>query len=138
MALSQGIPARFEIGFPLSIGKDSGDIAGYHCSDEFYDSQYGWVPVDLSEAWKDQSKKDYFFGAHDVNRMRFSMGRDLALNPPQAGGPLNYRNGKTSPTTSPSPTSEPAAPWRPADSFLVRHSSRSEIRWASRCTISRC
>jgi len=90
MARSQGIPARFEIGFPLPASKNSGDIPGYHCWAEFYDSQYGWVPVDISEAWKDQSKKDYFFGAHDVNRVQFSMGRDLVLNPPQAGDPLNY------------------------------------------------
>jgi transglutaminase-like putative cysteine protease len=90
MARSQHIPARFEIGFPLPAAKTSGDIAGYHCWAEFYDSKYGWVPVDISEAWKDQAKKDYFFGAYDVNRVQFSMGRDLVLNPPQAGEPLNY------------------------------------------------
>ena len=90
MARSQRIPARFEIGFPLPANKNSADIAGYHCWAEFYDSQHGWVPVDISEAWKDQSKKDYFFGAHDANRVQFSMGRDLVLNPPQAGDPLNY------------------------------------------------
>jgi hypothetical protein len=28
--------------------------------------------------------------AHDANRVQFSMGRDLVLNPPQAGDPLNY------------------------------------------------
>ena len=58
MARSQHIPARFEIGFPLPANKKSGDIAGYHCWAEFYDPQHGWVPVDISEAWKDQSKKD--------------------------------------------------------------------------------
>jgi hypothetical protein len=90
MARSQGIPARFEIGFPLPAGKKSGEIAGYHCWAEFYDSHYGWVPVDISEASKDPSKKAYFFGAHDANRMQFAMGRDLVLNPRQAGEPLNY------------------------------------------------
>jgi hypothetical protein len=90
MARSQRIPARFEIGFPLPASKHSGEIAGYHCWAEFYDSKYGWVPVDISEAWKNQSQKEYFFGAHDVNRVQFSMGRDLVLNPPQAEGPLNY------------------------------------------------
>lgn len=90
MARSQHIPARFQIGFPLPAGKNSGEIAGYHCWAEFYDTTYGWVPVDISEAWKDQSKKDYFFGAHDANRVQFSMGRDLVLNPAQAGEPLNY------------------------------------------------
>jgi transglutaminase-like putative cysteine protease len=90
MARSQNIPARFEIGFPLPANKASGEIPGYHCWAEFYDSKYGWVPVDISEAWKDPSKKDYFFGAHDANRVQFSIGRDLILNPPQAGEPLNY------------------------------------------------
>jgi transglutaminase-like putative cysteine protease len=90
MARSQHIPARFEIGFPLPANKNSGEIAGYHCWAEFYDPQHGWVPVDISEAWKDQTKRDYFFGAHDANRVQFSMGRDLVLNPPQAGDPLNY------------------------------------------------
>jgi transglutaminase-like putative cysteine protease len=61
-----------------------------HCWSEFYVDQAGWVPIDISEAWKHQEKHDYFFGAHDVNRVQFSMGRDLKLNPPQAGPPLNY------------------------------------------------
>lgn len=90
MARSQGIPARFEIGFPLSPDKHSGEIAGYHCWAEFFDSQHGWVPVDISEAWKHQEKRDYFFGAHDANRVEFTMGRDLELSPKQEGKPLNY------------------------------------------------
>ena len=50
----------------------------------------GWIPIDISEAWKHQEKSDYFFGAHDVNRVQFTMGRDLKLRPAQAGPPLNY------------------------------------------------
>jgi transglutaminase-like putative cysteine protease len=90
MVRSQGIPARFEIGFPLPSGKASGEVTGYHCWAEFFDPQYGWIPVDISEAWKHPEKKDYFFGSHDANRMQFSIGRDLKLNPPQQGEPLNY------------------------------------------------
>ena len=90
MARSQGIPARFEIGFPLPRDKHDGEIAGYHCWAEFYTARKGWVPVDISEAWKDKSRSEYFFGAHDANRVAFTMGRDLVLNPPQAGDPLNY------------------------------------------------
>jgi hypothetical protein len=90
MARSQGIPARFEIGFPLPPDKHSSEIAGYHCWSDFYIDGKGWIPVDISEAWKHQEKRDYFFGSHDVNRMQFSMGRDLRLNPPQEGKPLNY------------------------------------------------
>lgn len=90
MARSQGIPSRFEIGFPLPSDKASGEIPGYHCWAEFFNSQNGWVPVDISEAWKHPEKKNYFFGAHDANRIQFSIGRDLKLNPAQQGEPLNY------------------------------------------------
>src|ERR1700680_3830429 len=90
MARSQGIPARFEIGFPLPVDKASGEIAGYHCWAEVFSPQNGWVPVDISEAWKHPEKKDYFFGGHDANRIQLSMGRDLKLNPAQQGEPLNY------------------------------------------------
>jgi transglutaminase-like putative cysteine protease len=90
MARSQKIPARFEIGFPLPADKHTAEIPGYHCWAEFYVDQMGWVPIDISEAWKHQEKRDYFFGAHDVNRVQFSMGRDLKLSPAQAGPPLNY------------------------------------------------
>jgi transglutaminase-like putative cysteine protease len=90
MARSQGIPARFEIGFPLPSDKTSGEIAGYHCWAEFFNPQNGWILVDISEAWKHPEKKDYFFGAHDADRVQFSVGRDLRLNPPQQGEPLNY------------------------------------------------
>jgi hypothetical protein len=90
MARSQGIPARFEIGFPLPPDKHSAEIAGYHCWSDFFEPTHGWVPVDISEAWKHQEKWDYFFGAHDVNRVQFTMGRDIRLRPAQEGAPLNY------------------------------------------------
>ncbi len=90
MARSQGIPARFEIGFPLPADKHSAEIAGYHCWADFFEAKDGWIPVDISEAWKHQEKRDYFFGAHDVNRVQFTMGRDLKLAPAQDGPPLNY------------------------------------------------
>ncbi|MGC1684765.1 MAG: transglutaminase domain-containing protein [Candidatus Acidiferrales bacterium] len=90
MARAAGIPARFEIGFPLPIGKSQGEIPGYHCWTEFYLSGVGWVPIDALEAWKKPAKHDYFFGANDVNRIQFSMGRDIRLNPSQHSDPLNY------------------------------------------------
>ncbi len=90
MARSQQIPARFEIGFPLPADKSAAEIAGYHCWAEFFNPENGWIPVDISEAWKHPEKKDYFFGAHDANRVQFTIGRDLKLNPPQDGDPLNY------------------------------------------------
>jgi transglutaminase-like putative cysteine protease len=90
MARSQKIPARFEIGFPLPADKHSGEIAGYHCWASFYDPQRGWVPVDISEAWRHPEKREYFFGAHDENRVQLTIGRDIMLNPKQEGEPRNY------------------------------------------------
>ncbi len=90
MMRSAGIPARFEIGFPLPEGKSEGDIPGYHCWAEFYLNGIGWIPVDASEAWKNPAKRDYFFGAHDDNRVFFTYGRDLVLSPEQKGPALNY------------------------------------------------
>ncbi|HET7105710.1 MAG TPA: transglutaminase-like domain-containing protein [Candidatus Acidoferrum sp.] len=90
MMRSAGIPARFEIGFPLPEGKTEGDIPGYHCWAEFYINGIGWIPVDASEAWKNPAKRDYFFGAHDDNRVFFTYGRDLVLSPEQKGPALNY------------------------------------------------
>jgi Transglutaminase-like superfamily len=90
MARSQGIPARFEIGFPIPADKHAGEIVGYHCWAEFFEPKHGWVPLDISEAWKHQEKRDYFFGSHDSNRVQFTLGRDLLLSPKQDGQPLNY------------------------------------------------
>jgi len=89
MTRSQQIPTRFAIGFPLPAAKHSGAIAGYHCWADFNVDRH-WVPVDISEAWKAQEKKEYYFGAHDENRVQFSVGRDITLAPPQRGKPLNY------------------------------------------------
>jgi len=89
-ARALGIPARFAIGFPLPTERGAGKIAGYHCWAEFYAKGIGWVPVDASEAGKNPDKRDYFFGAHDENRVELSRGRDLLLTPVQKADPLNY------------------------------------------------
>lgn len=90
MTRSQHIPARFEIGFPLPADKHEAEIPGYHCWSDFYVDSIGWIPVDISEAWKHQGLYDYYFGAHDPNRVQFSVGRDLRLSPAQAGPSVNY------------------------------------------------
>jgi len=87
---SDRIPARFDIGFPLPENQDEGDIPGYHCWAEFYAGKTGWIPVDISEAWKAKEKRDYFFGSVDANRVQFSTGRDITLDPKQDGPALNY------------------------------------------------
>jgi transglutaminase-like putative cysteine protease len=85
-----GIPARFAVGFPLPADRGEGAVSGYHCWAEFYLRGVGWVPVDASEAAKNPARREYFFGAHDENRVEFTRGRDLVLNPKQQGEPLNY------------------------------------------------
>jgi len=90
MLRADGIPARFDIGFPLPESKDNGDIPGYHCWAEFYAPKTGWIPVDISEAWKAKQKENYFFGTVDANRVQFSSGRDITHSPKQDGPALNY------------------------------------------------
>jgi transglutaminase-like putative cysteine protease len=90
MARAAGIPARFQIGFPLPEEKHEGTIPGYHCWAEFYLKDAGWVPVDASEAWLNPKRHDFYFGALDPSRVLFTRGRDLELSPPQKAGPLNY------------------------------------------------
>jgi transglutaminase-like putative cysteine protease len=89
MARSQAIPARFDIGFPIPVNGDGEEIPGYHCWAEYYSSARGWLPLDASEA-KKSGKTDAYFGALPNDRVQFSTGRDLRLQPPQAGPPVNY------------------------------------------------
>jgi transglutaminase-like putative cysteine protease len=90
MMRSAGIPARFEVGFPIPEGQTEADIPGYHCWAEFYIEGPGWIPVDASEASKNPAKREYFFGANDDNRVFFSFGRDIQLSSAQKGAPLNF------------------------------------------------
>jgi hypothetical protein len=87
---AEKIPARFEIGFPLPENVREGEIPGYHCWAEFLVPGRGWVPVDISEAWKAPARRDFFFGHLDANRVLFSVGRDIVLAPRQQGDALNY------------------------------------------------
>jgi transglutaminase-like putative cysteine protease len=90
LARSHRIPARFEIGFPLPPKRGAGDVAGYHCWAWFKPQGKGWVPVDISEANKDPKMKEYYFGNLTADRVAFSTGRDLTLEPKQDGPPLNF------------------------------------------------
>lgn len=87
---SIGIPARFEIGFPIPENVKEGKINGYHCWAEFYIEGNGWIPVDISEADKHPENGDYFFGHLDENRVHLTTGRDINLNPQQEGEALNF------------------------------------------------
>lgn len=88
MARAQRVPARFKIGVVIPP-EPSGTIPGYHCWAEFYEEGRGWVPVDASEAWKHPELADYYFGAHDANRLLISTGREIQLVPTPRNGPVN-------------------------------------------------
>ncbi len=90
LARSQGLPARFEIGFSIPTDKSSGAITGYHCWAWFHTDERGWVPVDISEADKNPLLKDYYFGGLTPDRVTFSIGRDLELIPKAVAPPLNF------------------------------------------------
>lgn len=90
LARTQGIPARFEIGFPISEESSGGDVGGYHCWVEFYLPETGWFPIDASEAFKQPEKRNFFYGSHPLDRIHFTTGRDLRLGKDHGGRPLNY------------------------------------------------
>lgn len=104
IALSRavGVPAR-EI-FGIRQGKkDVQDITQWqHCWAEFFLPGYGWIPVDPADVRKmmlaqnltleDKKTKqywEYYWGAWDAYRVKLAVGRDIVLNPPQSGEPLN-------------------------------------------------
>lgn len=89
LARSVGIPARFAVGVAVPSDRNEGGIDGYHCWAEFY-ADGKWWPVDISEANKYSALSTYYFGHHPANRLEFSRGRDLLLDPMPASGPINF------------------------------------------------
>ena len=89
LARSIGIPARFAIGAAIPSERDDGGTDGYHCWAEFY-AEGKWWPVDISEGDKFSALSMYYFGHHPANRIEFTRGRDLALDPGPAAGPINF------------------------------------------------
>jgi transglutaminase-like putative cysteine protease len=97
-----GVPAR-EL-FSIRLGrKAEEDITGYqHCWAEFFAPGFGWVtadPADVRKAMlvekldldsaKTKEYREFFWGGIDAYRIVIARGRDLQLEPPQAGPPLN-------------------------------------------------
>jgi transglutaminase-like putative cysteine protease len=97
-----GVPAR-EV-FGIRLGKKAEeDITTYqHCWAEFFVPGFGWVtadPADVRKAMlvekleldspKTREYRAFFWGGIDPYRVVLAKGRDLRLEPPQAGAPLN-------------------------------------------------
>ncbi|BDV43626.1 hypothetical protein GURASL_25490 [Geotalea uraniireducens] len=97
-----GVPAREVFGIRLGR-KPTEDITTWqHCWAEFFVPGYGWVPADPAdvrkailveklapESPKVKELRAYFWGGIDPYRIKLATGRDIVLNPPQAGPPLN-------------------------------------------------
>lgn len=90
LARSEGIPSRFEIGFPVPLSRQAGNIGGYHCWVQFYLPGEGWVPIDASEAAKHPEQRELLYGSHPTDRIHFTSGRDLQFSPGTGSQPLNY------------------------------------------------
>lgn len=89
LARSAGIPSRFAVGAAIPSERNEGGVNGYHCWAEFY-AEGQWWPVDISEANKYSALATYYFGHHPANRIEFSKGRNLQLNPGPTSGPINF------------------------------------------------
>ena len=79
LARTLEVPSRFHMGFPIPAGEE-GKVKGYHCWADYYVEGEGWYPVDISEADKDPSKIEYFFGTVDESRVEMMVGRDFELD----------------------------------------------------------
>ena len=89
LARSIGIPARFAVGASIPSERNDGGIDGYHCWAEFY-AEGKWWPIDISEGNKYTALATYYFGHHPANRIEFSRGRDLQVDPGPASGSINF------------------------------------------------
>lgn len=102
LARAAGVPAREIFGVRLGKKAEEDITTWQHCWAEFFLPGYGWVPVDPADVRKamlveklelkdpkTREYRDYFWGGIDPYRVQVAVGRDLVLNPPQAGAPLN-------------------------------------------------
>jgi transglutaminase-like putative cysteine protease len=97
-----GVPAKEVFGLRLGKQAEQDITTWQHCWTEFFLPGYGWVPADPADVLKAMlvekleltspriaELRDYFWGGIDAYRFQLASGRDLVLNPLQAGEPLN-------------------------------------------------
>jgi len=97
-----GVPAREIFGIRLAKENDTEITKWQHCWAEFFLPGTGWVPADPADVRKAMLRekldlksprtaelREYFWGGIDPARVRLATGRDIVLNPPQSGAPLN-------------------------------------------------
>ena len=102
LARAAGVPAREVFGLRLGKKAEEDVTTWQHCWVEFFLPGTGWVPVDPADVRKamlveklelkdarTREYRDYFWGGIDPYRIKVASGRDLVLNPPQSGAPLN-------------------------------------------------
>ncbi|MBU5614061.1 transglutaminase-like domain-containing protein [Geomonas azotofigens] len=102
LARAAGVPAREVFGLRLGKKAEEDITTWQHCWVEFFLPGTGWVPVDPADVRKamlveklelkdakTREYRDYFWGGIDPYRFKIASGRDVVLNPPQAGAPLN-------------------------------------------------
>jgi transglutaminase-like putative cysteine protease len=89
----RGIPADHVFGLPLPPGKAEGEANHCHCWARFWVAGVGWVPIDASRANQFPKDRDYYFGTLGSTWVTVAHGRDVTLEPPQKGPPLNMLHG---------------------------------------------
>ncbi|PIE22159.1 MAG: hypothetical protein CSA62_13845 [Planctomycetota bacterium] len=86
------IPASFELGYRLPANEQ---LQAYeprvlHAWARLDLPGLGWMPFDPAMAEEEPGKRKDCFGGLDSDRILISRGRDLTLNPPIEGEPLNF------------------------------------------------
>ncbi|MBX7166834.1 MAG: transglutaminase domain-containing protein [Pirellulales bacterium] len=89
----RGIPADHVFGLPLPPEKPEGEAKYCHCWAQFWVAGVGWVPIDASRANKYPKDREYYFGTLGSTWLTLAHGRDVVLEPPQQGPPINMLHG---------------------------------------------
>jgi transglutaminase-like putative cysteine protease len=89
----RGIPADHVFGLPMPPEKPAGEIKYCHCWAQFWVADVGWIPIDASRANKFPKDREYYFGTLGSTWLTLAHGRDVILEPPQQGPPVNMLHG---------------------------------------------